>query len=473
MKVVVVGSGIGGVSAAYHLLQDDHEVILCEKNAKIGGHACTVSLDNEDVDLGFMMFGDSNPNIKAWFTKLGLTKKDGTTSIRIPMSMSVTSEVIGDVQFSSRHPFASVWDLFDTRVWQILIDIYKFTVDLMTMPDKTNITTREWAASNSYSHVFFRHYFLPFVAILWTIPKKDVLDLPASQFLRCLKTHSNSLYIPLWQVIMGIFGRRADRPKHLWWYIGAKYHTPFVQEMERKGGSILCNAQVVAVSKGGKSVTLASGEVITCDAVVLAGHGEESAKLIPWSPSVPKLLEYRFHNSTMYVHRDPSFLPECKKAWSSWNVRITQDDEYIMTYWINRIQRLKTEKDVFVTITPLDYTGRTPKKDTIIMEFPWDHPRLLADCLPQDDICDEPGIVLSGAWLGRGFHEDGYVAGRRAALMISQPKHRKTPLYEDPENIPVPDVPPFGPPVSFTVMAALGVAALGCAVYFTVNAVAH
>ena len=28
-----------------------------------------------------------------------------------------------------------------------------------------------------------------------------------------------------------------------------------------------------------------------------------------------------------------------------------------------------------------------------------------------------PGISLSGAWLGRGFHEDGFVAGRRAAIV--------------------------------------------------------
>ena len=465
MKVVVVGSGIGGVSAAYHLAKDKHQVILLEKNKELGGHAYAVEIDNESVDLGFMMFGDSNPNIKAWFKSLGLTNKDGTTSTRIPMSLSVTSDVPGDIQFSSRKPFSSSSDLFNGTLWRILVDIYRFTVDLLTMPDKSNITTRQWAEENSYSPEFFRHYFLPFVAILWTIPKKDVMDLPVSQFLRCLKTHANSLYIPLWQVVMGALGRRADRPKQLWWFLGSKYRAPFQKIFEANGGAVKCNSKAVEVGPGGKYVKLDNGETIECDNVIMAGHGDESAKLIPWSKWCDELKKYAFHNSMIYVHRDPKFLPEQRNAWASWNVRITEKDEYIMTYWMNRIQRLQSSKDVFVTITPLGYEGTLPQKDTILMEFPWDHPRLLADCIPQDQIIQEPGITLSGAWLGRGFHEDGFVAGRRAASIVKDKANASVELYKDADNIPVPPVPPFGMPVGVGVFFAAVVAVSGYSIY--------
>ena len=65
------------------------------------------------------------------------------------------------------------------------------------------------------------------------------------------------------------------------------------------------------------------------------------------------------------------------------------------------------------------------------MGFPWGHPRRLADCIPQEEILQEQGITLSGAWLGRGFHEDGFVARRWAAAIVSDKIHVKTPLYED------------------------------------------
>lgn len=464
MKVVVVGSGIGGTSAAYHLARDGHEVVLLEKNAALGGHTYNMEIDGEPVDIGFMMFGDSNPNIKEWFRSFGITEADGTTRKRIPMSLTVTSEVPGDVQFSSRAPFRGIAGLFDRRVWRILIDIYKFTMELMTMPVKSGITTREWAAQGKYSSEFFRHYYLAFVAILWTIPKKDVLDLPATQFLRCLKTHSNSLYIPLWQVVLGALGRRTDRPKHLWYYLGSAYLAPFLQFFtEVKNGTVRYNAAVASVEKGGKAVILESGERIECDHVVLATHADESAKMIAsWSEAgAQRLMKYAFHKSMMYVHRDPSFLPPVKKVWSSWNVLITHDDQYILTYWMNRIQRLNSKKDVFVTITPHDFTGKKPAEPATISAFRWDHPRLLADCLPQDEILQEEGITLSGAWLGRGFHEDGFVAGRRAAAIVRDAKYAKVPLYEDPGNIPVPAVPKFGVPVSIKLLGASVVGLIG------------
>ncbi|TMW67456.1 hypothetical protein Poli38472_011076 [Pythium oligandrum] len=462
MKVVVVGSGIGGTSAAYHLVKDGHEVVLLEKNDRLGGHTYDMEIDNEMVDIGFMMFGDSNPNIKDWFKSFGITEADGTTKKRIPMSLTVTSEIEGDVQFSSRRPFKGIGGLFDRRIWRILVDIYHFTWELMNMPVKSGLTTREWSKLGQYSPEFFRHYFLAFCAILWTIPKHDVLDLPATQFLRCLKTHSNSLYIPLWQVILGALGRRTDRPRHQWWYIGSAYIEPFLKFFTEHNGTVRYNAEVKTVEKGGKAVILSTGERIECDHVVLATHADESASMIPWSEEgVKSLMKYHYHKSMMYVHRDPSFLPPDSKVWSSWNVLITKTDEYILTYWMNRIQRLKSKKDVFVTITSHDFAGKKPAKELTISSFRWDHPRLLADCIPQDEILKEEGITLSGAWLGRGFHEDGFVSGRRAAAIVRDPKHAKTPLYEDPGNIAVPAVPPFSVPLSIKLTTAAVVGAIG------------
>jgi predicted NAD/FAD-binding protein len=59
-SVCVVGSGIGGISAAYHLVTDGFKVELHEAGPEVGGHTHAMEIDGEQVDLGFMM--SVNPN---------------------------------------------------------------------------------------------------------------------------------------------------------------------------------------------------------------------------------------------------------------------------------------------------------------------------------------------------------------------------------------------------------------------------
>ncbi|PIN23007.1 Protoporphyrinogen oxidase [Handroanthus impetiginosus] len=56
MRVAVVGGGISGLVAAYMLAKDGAEVVLYEKEDSLGGHAKTVNVDGNALDLGFMVF---------------------------------------------------------------------------------------------------------------------------------------------------------------------------------------------------------------------------------------------------------------------------------------------------------------------------------------------------------------------------------------------------------------------------------
>ena len=44
MRIAVVGSGISGMAAAYYLSRK-HEVFVFEKDARIGGHTHTVTVE--------------------------------------------------------------------------------------------------------------------------------------------------------------------------------------------------------------------------------------------------------------------------------------------------------------------------------------------------------------------------------------------------------------------------------------------
>ena len=45
-------------------------------------------------------------------------------------------------------------------------------------------------------------------------------------------------------------------------------------------------------------------------------------------------------------------MPKRKQAWSSWN-SIT-DIKKTLTYWLNKLQNLKSDKNYFLTLNPIE-----------------------------------------------------------------------------------------------------------------------
>ncbi|MBA3601076.1 MAG: NAD(P)-binding protein, partial [Acidobacteria bacterium] len=52
MKIIVIGSGFGGLSAACRLQAQGHQVIILEKRAKLGGRAFVYEQDGFKFDGG-------------------------------------------------------------------------------------------------------------------------------------------------------------------------------------------------------------------------------------------------------------------------------------------------------------------------------------------------------------------------------------------------------------------------------------
>src|SRR5579859_5625893 len=76
MKVAVIGAGVSGLGAAY-ALKDSHDLELYEKDARLGGHANTASIDYDgrqiDVDTGFIVYNERNyPNLVGLLDTLGV-----------------------------------------------------------------------------------------------------------------------------------------------------------------------------------------------------------------------------------------------------------------------------------------------------------------------------------------------------------------------------------------------------------------
>ena len=78
MRVVVIGAGFGGLSAAAHLVGGRHEVTVVEREATAGGRATSVREDGFTLELGPTVF--TMPDLlDATFAAMGSTRSDHVT----------------------------------------------------------------------------------------------------------------------------------------------------------------------------------------------------------------------------------------------------------------------------------------------------------------------------------------------------------------------------------------------------------
>ena len=85
LKIAVIGAGAAGLTAAY-LLNKENDVYLFEKNSYFGGHANTITTDENngqtfDIDTGFIVFNDKNyPNFSKLINELEIPFKKSDMS---------------------------------------------------------------------------------------------------------------------------------------------------------------------------------------------------------------------------------------------------------------------------------------------------------------------------------------------------------------------------------------------------------
>ena len=109
--------------------------------------------------------------------------------------------------------------------------------------------------------------------------------------------------------------------------------------------------------------------------------------------------------------------------WSSWNyLSATSDDEaekVSVTYWMNKLQNLKTSQNIFVSLNP----PIEPCDSIFKTELSYQHPVFDQSMLTAREklkkFQGKSNLWYCGAWTGNGFHEDGYVSGKKLAETIN------------------------------------------------------
>ncbi|WP_297306525.1 NAD(P)/FAD-dependent oxidoreductase [Neptuniibacter sp.] len=412
-KIAVVGSGVSGLSCAW-LLNKAHQVTLYEKDDRLGGHSNTVTFpldsSNVNVDTGFIVFNPVNyPNLVKFFETLNINTCETDMSFAVSMNK-------GELEYSGtglKGLLAQKRNLVRPSFWRMvreLLRFYRESEQMMQQDDLHKITLKELLQQHRYGTEFIQNHLLPMGAAIWSTPVDKMLNYPASSFLRFCRNHGlvQLKDRPQWRTVIG----------------GSKqYVNRIAEELE---GKIKLNSRIHRIIRNQDEVIIEDhhGNREYYDDVVLACHSDQALALLdsPTESEQTLLSRFPYQRNKAYLHMDESLMPIRKAVWSSWNyLSETDQDEsqqVSVTYWMNQLQPLGTEKPLFVSLNPL----REPAEGSIIRSFFYDHPEFGRDALTsQKQLWSLQGkrrTWFCGAYFGYGFHEDGLQAGLAVAEQL-------------------------------------------------------
>ncbi len=407
LKVAVVGAGISGIAAAWRLQQAGCTVDLYEKGDRLGGHTHTHTLPiaggqdtTVEVDTGFIVFNNYNyPHFSAWLNELGVASQASD------MSFAVRDD-IAHLEYGTtnlRAILANYGQLVRPAYWQMWRDLLRFYRKL-DAGDIEDTTLGAYLEAHNYGAAFVHSHMAPMCAALWSQPAQESLQLALRHVVAFMRHHKmlNITDRPQWRVVCG--GSSA--------YLGA-----FQQQF---AGGVQLRADVAAIHRTatGVELQLATGNA-RYDGVVLACHSDQALGLLADATAAEHdvLGAIPYQDNHVYLHEDVSFMPRNRRCWSSWNVVREADGAYTITYWMNKLQNLPCDEQFFVTLNP----QRVPR--TVRWQGFYQHPHFTrASFAAQQrgaEIATER-TQFAGAYWGKGFHEDGFVSGLRAADALLQ-----------------------------------------------------
>lgn len=411
-RIAVVGSGIAGMGAAWALARH-HDVALFEAEDRLGGHANT--LDVEDlgrtipVDTGFIVYNANNyPNLVAFFEALGVA----TEASEMSFSVSIGG---GRYEFGSapRAFLAQPANALRISTWRMLRDFARLAREAdAAIASGTQASIGEFLAERRYSRAFADRLLLPMAAAIWSASIEGIEAYPATAMLGFLRNHALLQFggRPRWRTVTGGSRRYVARV--------AEALGPARVRLRAPVGSVVRDADGVAVR-------VAHHPDERFDAVVFATHADTTLAILGdgAEPRERELLgAFRFQRNLAVLHRDGSFLPRRAAVRASWNYladRLRQPGDVSLTYWMNRLQNLDTERPVLVTLNP----GREPRD--VVAAIPYEHPQYDRAAIDAQAgmgaIQGNRRTWFAGAWLGYGFHEDGLRSGLEAAAALGAP----------------------------------------------------
>lgn len=420
MRIAVIGSGISGLVAAY-FLQRHHDVRVFEARDHVGGHTWTIPVQEGErtvpVDIGFIVYNEKTyPNFCRLMDEIGVDTQPSD------MSFGVRSERTGLEYCGSsslNQLFAQRSNLISPRFFRMLSGILRFHRNAHGLLDEApDLTLGDYIRREKLSKPFVELYLIPMIASIWSTDPDKMFEFPARTLAQFLNNHG-MLQIrdrPQWRVVQG---GSASYVKRLTASYADRIHlgSP-VASIKRRDHCV--------------EVKVQDGALEEFDTVVLATHSDQALRLLaddtPAEREVLSGLPYQPND--VVLHTDTGIMPRRRLAWASWNYHLDvssrasaedlpNPDGARLTYWMNRLQGLQTEKDYLVTLNRTDAID--PSK--ILFRTTLSHPLFLRESEAAKARWSEISrdrTFFCGAYWGFGFHEDGVKSGLRVATALGE-----------------------------------------------------
>tara|TARA_Y100001970_G_scaffold88046_1_gene111127 strand:+ start:2282 stop:3520 length:1239 start_codon:yes stop_codon:yes gene_type:complete len=399
MKIAVIGSGISGLSAA-HYLSKKHKVDLFEKENHFGGHSHTLDIDlgykNLAVDIGFIVFNyQTYPNLINFFKENSIEIEKSDMSFSVSVNNS-------NIEYCGR----GIDGIFSNRLNLLNLKFLKMFYEILFFYNKSdniksieaNSTLGEYLKKQKLSNYFVNYHLIPMVSAIWSMPPYEANQMPLNFFLKFFQNH-------------GLF-KIKNRPQ---WYTVTNRSKTYVNKiLKTVSGEFYKNYKINKIKRNLNGVQIYYGdetEFFSYDKVVVATHADEALKLVekPSHEEIKILSNFKYKENIAYIHFDENIMPKNRKNWCSWNSSV---DKYninnnSVTYWLNLLQNLKDEKNVFLTLNPYQNINKEKIYQKVVFTHPYYDINALTNQRNLSTIQNKDNILFCGSYFGYGFHEDG------------------------------------------------------------------
>lgn len=421
-RVAIIGSGISGLSAAHHL-SGRADITLFEAANYFGGHTHTVDVtlptaqgeQTHGVDTGFLVFNERTyPGLIALLSELQVetAKSDMSFSVQAPQAPGQRPLEWNGASLNT--VFAQRRNVFNPRFIGMLREVLRFNTLVTQLAERNHdeeLTQPlcEFLLANRFGEAFCDDYLLPMLGCIWSCPTDQMLMFPLATMVRFCHNHGlvqvNNR--PQWHTVRG----------------GARH---YVEKIIAQVQDKRLNTPVLRIERDahGVSVQTTSGSE-RFDAVVLTTHADQSLAMLaaPSTAEQRTLGAVRYHPNLAVLHTDASVMPKKKLAWAAWNYERaakhdTESTQVCLHYWLNQLQPLPFSHNVFVSLNPIHDIPSAK----VLGRYHYAHP--VFDLAAIEAQAHMPALQgqqhtwYAGAWMGYGFHEDGFKAGRDAALGV-------------------------------------------------------
>jgi len=414
MKIAVIGSGIAGNVAAYHLCKE-HDITMFESNDYVGGHTHThdIALDDKHyrIDTGFIVFNyKTYPNFIKLLEELEVDVQPSS------MSFSVKSEKDG-LEYNGttiNSLFAQRSNLFRPSFYHMIKDILRFNKAALQLleEDRDDVSLGDFLRDGCYSPQFINHYLIPMGAAIWSADPAQMQDFPARFFVRFFHNHG-MLSVddrPQWYVIKNGSNSYVD-----------KLIAPFRQRIRT-----LASVEAITRSPNHVSIKVSGSAEERFDAVFIASHSDQALRMLTDASLKEReiLGAIPYQENEAVLHTDYSVLPKRRLAWAGWNYHLLEQaqDRVALTYNMNILQSIDAPVEFCVTLN----NTRAIDPDKIIKRIQYDHPMFTPEGVQaqqrQHEINGVNRTYYCGAYWRYGFHEDGVVSALDALKHFREQK---------------------------------------------------